>query len=551
MKAVICAMFVFGSLATANAQDACKTSMINSQLTVHLTAADQRKFEIKSCKNGGYTAVEVGAAKDSRLVMQMKAISQSSAELRFIRQNGNDDLNPSIRGTWNRVSGEIRFAQTTNSLLVPVVNQPEPCEAGSTWNPDHGMCMPDNPDSGAPTPGEGECPVGQTWNPDHGMCMPTVGGKTNLNFHINQFLVGSSGSGPRGRNALSAPNMWMLEVDHKISSRNTVSVNWMGSSDKWTVPKGGYPLLLQTGEANAQGVPYVDAQHPHTSPIMGLTFSDIIALDTNGKKSLTFFFAPRGEATAGPTTYMHRASADTSPDAPLGHHMQDVFHITSTVVGAKLKLDRTELEASIFSGVEPSPSEVTLDTHRPDSYAFRINQMINTNFSIGGSYANVKESHRIEGGGYAEKETTKVISAWINTRHKLGEGQLSTATIYGTKSSDHEGRLNSFLEEFVFELGKSKFFGRVELVQRTPEELNIEVTDGHTGAQWVKPITLGYARTVYAKGTTSVEVGSSVTKTYLPKDYRINYGGNPVQGKAFLKLKFNTNKSWGALSSVP
>lgn len=542
MNSIILAVTLLFISTSAWSANVCKQSALDTRLNVNLStqenqAAQNKTFQIKSCNNNIYTAFEIGSVPGTKLVMQIKPVSREQAQVRFVRQNSNDDLNPTLRGTWIRKTGEIRLLQQS----------PTQCPPDQVWNPDHGMCMPGPT---APNPGQCkvtgpmQCSTGCEWNSTHGMCMPSVGARTNLNFHVNQFLVTSSGSGPRGRNSVSAPNMWMLEADHQLTSRNTISVNWMGTTDKWSIPKSGYPLLLQTGEADAQGRPYIDAQHPHTSPIMGLTFSDIIQLDDAGKKKLTFFFAPRGEATAGPRAYMHRPSAEISPDAPLGHHLQDVFHIASTVVGTRLKINNTELEASVFSGVEPSPGEVTLDMHKPDSYAFRATHDISDKVSVGGSYARVKAQDRIES-GYAEPETEKVLAAWVTTRHLIGSGQLSNSVIVGSKSSVHDGRLNSFLEEFVYELGKNKFFGRVELVQRTPEELNIEITDGRTGAQWVKPITFGYARTIYSSGSTSLDLGSSVTKTYLPKDFRSTYGGNPVQAKAFLKLKFNTSNRWG------
>src|SRR5262249_45983389 len=150
--------------------------------------------------------------------------------------------------------------------------------------------------------------------------------------------------------------------------------DYMGTFERWTFPDRGYPELLQIGETDENGVPFIDAQHPHSSPIMGLTLSDTIRLETSREKDyLKFFFAPRGESTDGPIAFMHRPSGMANPDAPLGHHVgQDVGHISSTVIGASLKLGETRIEASTFNGTEPEPDKVDLPLGPPNSYAVRL-----------------------------------------------------------------------------------------------------------------------------------------------------------------------------------
>lgn len=400
------------------------------------------------------------------------------------------------------------------------------CPPGQHPDPSMGgMCMPN------------ECPPGEVWDDSMSMCMPgSAPNKVNTMFHYNQFLVYTNGSGPRGRDAFSAPNMWMLMVNKKISDRHELGLTWMGTTDKWTTPSRGTPQLLQTGEANQNGVPYLDGQHPHSSPIMGLTFSDILTLGDKGQHKLTFFFAPRGEATAGPDAFMHRESAVGNPDAPLGHHTQDVFHISSTVIGTKLQINnKTTLEASTFSGVEPSPAEVDLDMHNPDSYAFRVNHNLSDEWSIGGSYAKVKALDR--GIGPQEIENEKFYSSWINTSHIIRSGKLNTSTIWAqVKNRDEDLTLNSYLEEVVYQLGKNNFFGRVEVLQRTPEQLEILVTDGSTGAKWVKALTLGYERNIFKRSDRDVYLGVAGTKDYLPNQFQDAYGGNPISAKVFLRI---------------
>src|SRR6185437_3841264 len=82
--------------------------------------------------------------------------------------------------------------------------------------------------------------------------------------------------GPRGREAFSAPNMFMADLGSSVGDRQYFNVDLMGTFERWTFPHDGTPELLQIGARQADGIPFLDAQHPHSSPIMGLTLSDTI-----------------------------------------------------------------------------------------------------------------------------------------------------------------------------------------------------------------------------------------------------------------------------------
>jgi hypothetical protein len=414
------------------------------------------------------------------------------------------------------------------AILIPCLAMAagSPCPHGSHWDEPMQMCMPDEPASSA-------CHNAEPDADEPPKPCPSTHSKTELSFHFNQFLVGSETSGPRGRDAVYSSNMWMLSLSHELSPKNKLAVTWMGTAEKWTVPAQGIPEVLQVGEANLSGVPYLDAQHPHSSPIMGLTFEDILKLDENGEKKLTFFFAPRGEATSGPDSFMHRLSADGNPNVPLAHHLQDFTHISSTVAGTRLEVKQTEIETSVFSGREPSPARVDLDMHQPDSYAVRVKQHLSPALTVGASYGDVNDSG----------DHKRVTSGWVGTQQAVQGGRLDTSTIWGRVAEQQEGQtLNSFLEEFVYRLGQNAFFGRVEVLQRTPEQLQIIVTDGDTNSQWVRAITLGYERSVYRLGDLNLRAGTSYTKSILPDEFKPAYGGHPNSLEIHLRLGWMKSK---------
>ena len=78
-----------------------------------------------------------------------------------------------------------------------------------------------------------------------------------------------------------------------------------------------------------------------------------------------------GEPAFGPPSFMHRAAAMASPEAPITHHWLDSTHITFGVLTAGLVRDSWKLEASRFTGREPDEDRYDIERPRMDSTAVR------------------------------------------------------------------------------------------------------------------------------------------------------------------------------------
>src|ERR1700712_370866 len=117
------------------------------------------------------------------------------------------------------------------------------------------------------------------WDYSMAMCMPLAMEGMSMRMlmlNANVFAVQSFVEKPRGENAFAAPNYFMFDAGESAGDHHFLNVDLMGTFERWTFPRRGYPELLQIGEENSDGRPYIDAQHPHSSPVMGLTFSDTI-----------------------------------------------------------------------------------------------------------------------------------------------------------------------------------------------------------------------------------------------------------------------------------
>jgi hypothetical protein len=294
---------------------------------------------------------------------------------------------------------------------------------------------------------------------------------------------------------------------------------------------------LQIGERDEKGNPYLDAQHPHNSPLMGLTISDTIGLSSgssNQKDNLKIFFAPRGQATDGPIAFMHRPSGTTNPDAPLGHHVgQDIGHISSTVIGGSLALGSNRYELSVFNGTEPEPAKVDLHMGVPNSAAIRYGHEFSASVLALASIAYIKKP---------EEHEPEVNHRWryslsANSEHLIfGDWNFYNTVLTGAITDyDRAKVLFSFGEEFWLRNIPYNIWARGEVLQRTPAQLQIDAP-ADTRGRWVGAATLGYTHTVAQFTDAELGVGLSGTKTFLPDEFDAAYGGDPISGKIFVQL---------------
>lgn len=350
-------------------------------------------------------------------------------------------------------------------------------------------------------------------------------------WHGNSFFTQSFVEKPRGENGFAVPNMEMLDVGSSLGNRHYINLDLMATLERWTFPANGYPLLLQVGEERSNGEPFLDAQHPHSSPLMGLTLSDTIAIGS-GQDHLKFWFAPRGESGDGPVAFMHRPTGSVNPDAPLGHHIgQDVGHISSTVLGARVHLSDFTWDLSTFNGTEPEPTEVDLPMATPNSYSTRLAYQLTPSSYAMGSLAYVKnpEPHALE-----STHLWRYSISVYNDADLSGGWTIHNALIWGLINGyDEASALNSFAEEFLWQRNAMNFWGRIEVLQRTPLELEI---GPETKGRWLTAATLGYTHRLQQIGPATLSLGGSFSKDFLPAEYQKAYAGNPVTARLFLQL---------------
>ena len=431
-------------------------------------------------------------------------------------------------------------ALNAHGFAVQAQQTPPQCPASQHFDRGMSMCMPDARAKQAETPPEkvaspnsspAEAPSPSLPNaepssqPTMNMTMPmpgSTGSSGGAMVQLNQFALYSHTSGPRGQSRLTGPGMWMLMYDKDLSSRNHFSVNMMGTPEQLTVGDKGTPQLLQTEN--------IDAMHPHDY-IMAVEFRDSLTLDTRNKEKLTFLFAPRGEAAVGPVPFMHRESAEGNPDAPLGHALQDGFHDVSTVLGLEYQFARTIIEVTAFSGHDIA---WPLPLHSPDSFSVRVVQNFDDHLSIGASYADALLPG--DTGGTAHNH---FVAAWLSGSYLIGTDTLKATVVWGRGDAAQRAPLNSFLAEAAYQRGRNKFYGRAEILQISPAQLELAIPSGATVPRWAGALTAGYERTVFEKNDLTLFAGGSYTGDFVPAEFEDAYGSDPGGVKVYLRVAFH------------
>ena len=369
---------------------------------------------------------------------------------------------------------------------------------------------------------------GTGWQPDETpmyMYMK-MAGNWNLMFHGGIFLrynvqdIGKSGS--RGGDRLDAPNMFMGMAQRRIGKNGLFNVNLMMSLDPLTIGGNGYPLLFQTGES-WKDRPLIDRQHPHD------LFSELSIGYTqrlNDKWDLTGYLGYPGEPALGPVTFMHRASAFSNPDAPLGHHWQDATHITFGVATFGIRCGKLKLEASSFTGREPGENRYNFDKPRFDSYSYRLLFNPGKSWALQVSRGLLKSPEEHLPGEDITRTTASVIHA-----SRLGGRKFQTTSLVWGMNQGHRTGHSALLESH-YQVNRTGIYGRYEWVQKDSTELALhgvsrELID-------VNALTLGLSYNLTEGKPGIMAVGAQ--STYFIPDPAVKdlYGSNPVSVEVFM-----------------
>ncbi|MBA3247846.1 MAG: hypothetical protein H0T63_07160, partial [Pyrinomonadaceae bacterium] len=214
-----------------------------------------------------------------------------------------------------------------------------------------------------------------------------------LMLHGEAKIGVNAQGGPRGVTKFESAN-WLMPMAYRRIGPGTLQLRGMFSFEPFTFPRGGSPLLFQTGET-FRGRPLIDAQHPHDL-FMELSAQYTMPLGERGTW-FTYFGYP-GEPALGPVAFMHRASAMENPSAPLTHHLQDSTHISFGVLTTGFTYRWFKLEGSIFNGREPDENRYDFEYNPWNSRSARLSFAPNKNWAFQISHGFLRNPEALEPG---------------------------------------------------------------------------------------------------------------------------------------------------------
>jgi hypothetical protein len=355
----------------------------------------------------------------------------------------------------------------------------------------------------------------------HGLHLPA--GDWMLMLHGYAWGAYTDQGGPRGDNEAFVQSMAMLTASHDLGTGAHLKLQSMLSLDPLMGAKG-YPNLFATGET-ADGVSHlVDRQHPHD---LFMELSGRIDLDIAPGSSVFLYGGPVAEPALGPSAFMHRASAQYLPLAPITHHWFDSTHISYGVVTTGIATPHFQLEGSVFRGREPDQYRWNIETPKLDSWSVRATWTPSPAWALEVSHGRIESPEQLE----PTRDEARTTASVQYAKHGL-----STTVAFSAKTNLPGRTLTAWLAEANWDIDRHHtLFGRAENVAN--DELFPNPADPlHDQSFRVSKVEGGYAYRLKLPGPFGLALGGALAAYAKPSALDAAYGDAPISYTLFAKL---------------
>jgi len=345
-------------------------------------------------------------------------------------------------------------------------------------------------------------------------------------FHGSADLVYDNQGGDRGDERIFADNM-VMGMAQRALGPGSLGLRSMLSLEPATVGKGGYPLLLQTGETANGRTPLIDRQHPHDL-FMELAGTYNVS---SGNRSLFIYGGLPGEPALGPPAFMHRFSGLNVPVAPITHHWLDSTHITFGVLTAGAVVDRIKVEASVFRGREPDQDRWNIETPKLDSHSFRVSVNPTDHWALQASYGRIHSPEQLEPEVNQDRTTASAI--YDGT---LGDTGRWEGTLAWGRNRNRPGHLlDAITAEAAAQFAdRHTFFARAERVEKDEFFLQPDLRAGQVFE--VGELTAGYRYDFWRRDHLGLGIGAAGTLSQIPRTLHDTYGDSPASALLFVHV---------------
>ena len=369
---------------------------------------------------------------------------------------------------------------------------------------------------------------GTSWQPDSSAMedLHTMSGPWMLMLHGNLTGVYTEPDGPRGGSQAFNESILMFMARGAVGA-DVLSGRAMVSLEPLNGPSG-YPLLFQTGETANGRDPLVDRQHPHNF-LMELAGSYSATL--SGESSLFVYGGPVGEPALGPPAYMHRASSEDNPDAPLTHHFLDSTHVSFGVVTAGAVWRGWNLEVSSFNGREPDQHRYGVQFRAFDSSSIRLSFNPNDNLSLQVSTGRLSSPEQLQPYTPLRRTTASAIYD-----RPVGSAHWQTTFAWGRDAPRGGRSTDGYLLDSALRLAQGHtLFARFEHVVK---DALFAPGDARSGEPFlIRKASVGYVCDFAEYLHLRFGVGGVVSRHAIPASLVPAYGNAPVGYSLFVRAR--------------
>ncbi len=315
-------------------------------------------------------------------------------------------------------------------------------------------------------------------------------------FDAAVFGTYATQTGPKKpQNRTFSTNWTIVGAEREIGTRAAILGRARFTLEPLTVPKEGYPQLLQFVSPTSGG-PLIDHMRGHD-------LVEEVALGLEWRP-LQLYIAPIGETPLGAEPFAQRPSSIDFAEAPFGYDIQESFHVGTRVAAIGFTSRAVDLEYGIFHAAQSSGRHTKIDDGDIDSWGARLTIAPQSKLSAQISTGRLTDAKR------------EISSASISYN-----GSLLTTSAIWTKRDE----LTAYSLETILRVARSTLLGRAENVERP------------AGQRRTTHVTLGYIFDVIRARTHRTGVGVNIDYHSSTRALEPVYGHKPQSIYTFVRWR--------------
>jgi hypothetical protein len=327
------------------------------------------------------------------------------------------------------------------------------------------------------------------------------------------FLTHVSENGPADSRTSTFSTNWIAAgAQRSLGSRGLLLIRARGSLEPLTIPKEGYPQLVQSISSESGG-PLLDRMRAHDA--IGELAADL-AWRTTTASYVHLYAGAVGDPALGPVPYAQRTSSEEFAEAPFSYDVAEMAHEATRVVTAGVGGTMAVLEGGVFHHSVTTGQHGGIEDGTIDSWSGRLTLTPVRNLSLQFSQGALGDTKRKMTSGSVSFSADHVASSAIWTRR---ESDLTPAI------------LTSFAFEILLRASRSAFMARAERVDDRLSPNQQVFTNPRTH------LTLGYLFDFLTRGGYRAGLGVNLDYHNAFNTLPAYYGHKPQSVYVFARVR--------------